>query len=243
VDTQDKILKGQVALNMNDLNPNHLDKLNTRGLLYYIIEIISDFFIKYADNNDYLINIKDLRKNFLSIVETEHKDRDAEVLRELLSKKAEGKNKCAIDRNKYTDDERFYIDKLLYTPNSNSKFEKIHKYIQGCCLRKLDSNFSDIIDLNEDVIKLKEHYSKVRLISNVRDMRFTPPKERKKDKRNVACVSSLCHSVVTKAGFATNEIYSLHLVHPPTTKAVKVNSEHTILILVFTRCSDQRILT
>jgi len=180
VDTQDKILKGHVALNMNDLNPNHLDKLNTRGLLYYIIEIISDFFIKYADNNDYIINIKDLRKNFLSIVETEHKDRDAEVLRELLSKKAEGKNKCAIDRNKYTDDERFYIDKLLYTPNSNSKFEKIHKYIQGCCLRKLDSNFSDIIDLNEDVIKLKEHYSKVRLISNVRDTRFTPPKERKK---------------------------------------------------------------
>jgi hypothetical protein len=179
VDTQEKIFKGQVALNMNDLNPNHLDKLTTRGLLYYIIEIISDFF-KYTDNNDYIINIKDLRKNILSIVETEHKDRDAEVLSELLSKKAEGKNKCAIDRNKYTDDERFYIDKLLYTPNSNSKFEKIHKYIQGCCLRKLDSNFNDITDLNEDVIKLKEHYSKVRLISNVRDTRFTPPKERKK---------------------------------------------------------------
>jgi len=179
VDTQDKILKGQVALNMNDLNPNHIDKLNTRGLLYYIIEIISDFF-KYTDDNDYIINIKDLRKNLLSIVETEHKDRDTEVLSELLSKKAEGKNKCAIDRNKYTDDEMFYIDKLLYTPNSNSKFEKIHKYIQGCCLRKLDNDFNDITDLNDDVIKLKEHYSKVRLISNVRDTRFTPPKERKK---------------------------------------------------------------
>jgi hypothetical protein len=165
---------------MNDLNPNHIDKLNTRGLLYYIIEIISDFF-KYTDDNDYIINIKDLRKNLLSIVETEHKDRDTEVLSELLSKKAEGKNKCAIDRNKYTDDEMFYIDKLLYTPNSNSKFEKIHKYIQGCCLRKLDNDFNDITDLNDDVIKLKEHYSKVRLISKVRDTRFTPPKERKKN--------------------------------------------------------------
>jgi len=184
VDTQDKILKGQIALNMNDLNPNHIDKLNTRGLLYYIIEIISDFF-KYTDDNDYIINIKDLRKNLLSIVETEHKDRDTEVLSELLSKKAEGKNKCAIDRNKYTDDEMFYIDKLLYTPNSNSKFEKIHKYIQGCCLRKLDNDFNDITDLNDDVIKLKEHYSKVRLISKVRDTRFTPPKERKKkDKKD-----------------------------------------------------------
>lgn len=183
VDTQEKILNGQVALNMNYLNPNHLDKLNTRGLLYYIIEIISDFF-KYTDANDYIINIKDLRKNLVSIVENEYKDRNAEVLSELLSKKnAEGKNKCAIDRNKYTDDEKFYIDKLLYTPN-NSKFEKIHKYIQGCCLRKLDNTFNDITDLNDDIIKLKEHYSKIRFISNARDLRFTPPKDRKrKDKK------------------------------------------------------------
>lgn len=183
VDTQDKILKGSVSLNMNSLNPNHLDKLNTRGLLYYIIEIISDFF-KYTDDNDYVINVKDLRKNLLSIVENEHKDRDAEVLSELLSKKnAEGKNKCSIDRGKYTDDERYYIDKLLYMPNNNAKFEKIHKYIQGCCLRKLDINFNDNSDFNDDIISLKEQYSKVRLISKERDMRYTPPKERKKKEK------------------------------------------------------------
>jgi len=190
VDTQDKILKGSVSLNMNSLNPSHLDKLNTRGLLYYIIEIISDFF-KFTDDNDYVINLKDLRKNLLSIVENEHKDRDTEVLSELLSKKnADGKNKCSIDRGKYTDDERFYIDKLLYTPNNNAKFEKIHKYIQGCCLRKLDINFNDNSDLNDDIISLKEQYSKARLISKERDTRYTPPKERRKkehrDKKGVA---------------------------------------------------------
>ena len=183
VDTQDKILKGSVSLNMNSLNPSHLDKLNTRGLLYYIIEIISDFF-KFTDDNDYVINLKDLRKNLLSIVENEHKDRDAEVLSELLSKKnAEGKNKCSIDRGKYTDDERYYIDKLLYTPNNNAKFEKIHKYIQGCCLRKLDINFNDNSDLNDDIISLKEQYSKSRLISKERDTRYTPPKERRKKEK------------------------------------------------------------
>jgi hypothetical protein len=190
VDIQDKILKGSVSLNMNSLNPSHLDKLNTRGLLYYIIEIISDFF-KFTDDNDYVINLKDLRKNLLSIVENEHKDRDTEVLSELLSKKnADGKNKCSIDRGKYTDDERFYIDKLLYTPNNNAKFEKIHKYIQGCCLRKLDINFNDNSDLNDDIISLKEQYSKARLISKERDTRYTPPKERRKkehrDKKGVA---------------------------------------------------------
>jgi hypothetical protein len=179
VETQCKILNGDIMLDMNRLNPNHLDKLNTRGLLYYIIEIISDFF-KYTDNNDYIINMKDLRKNLQSIVENEHKNKDAAVLSELLSKKnGDGKNKCSIDRGKYTDDERYYIDKMLYTPNANTKFEKIHKYIQGCCLRKLDGDFNDISDFDSDVIKMKEQYSKSSLISNVRDTRFTPRKERK----------------------------------------------------------------
>jgi len=183
VDTQDKILKGSVKLNMNYLNPNHIDKLNTRGLLYYIIEIISDFF-KYTDNNDYIINTKELRKSLIFIVENEHKDKGSDILEELLNKKnTEGKNKCATDKNRYTDEEKYYIDKLLFTPNNNSKYEKIHKYIQGCCLRKLDPDFNDISDFvntdNSEIIKLKDLYSKVRLINKERDMRYTPPKKRK----------------------------------------------------------------
>ena len=183
VDIQEKILKGSVQLNMNYLNPNHIDKLNTRGLLYYIIEIISDFF-KYNDDNVYIINIKDLRKGLIHILENEYKDRGVEILGELINKKgAENKNKCSIEKYKYKDDELYYIDKLLYTPN-NSKYEKIHKYIQGCCLRKLDINFNDISDFvtsdNNEIIKLKEQYSKDRLISKTRDIRFTPPKMNKK---------------------------------------------------------------
>ena len=183
VDIQEKILKGSVQLNMNYLNPNHIDKLNTRGLLYYIIEIISDFF-KYNDDNAYIINIKDLRKGLIHILENEYKDRGADVLGELINKKGvENKNKCSIEKYKYKDDELYYIDKLLYTPN-NSKYEKIHKYIQGCCLRKLDINFNDISDFvtsdNSEIIKLKEQYSKDRLISKTRDIRFTPPKMNKK---------------------------------------------------------------
>jgi hypothetical protein len=183
VDTQDKIFKGSVALNMNYLNPNHIDKLNARGLLYYIIEIISDFF-KYTDNNDYIINTKDLRKSLIFIVENEHKDKGDDIINELINKKnMDAKNKCSVDRNRYIDEELYYIDKLLLTPNNNSKYEKIHKYIQGCCLRKLDVNFNDISDFvntdNHEIIKLKELYSKVRLINKERDTRYTPPKHKK----------------------------------------------------------------
>jgi hypothetical protein len=188
VDIQDKILKGSVELNMNYLNPNHIDKLNARGLLYYIIEIISDFF-KYTDNNDYIINTKELRKSLIFIIENEYKDKEPAIINELLNKKnMDAKNKCAIDKNKYADEELYYIDKLLSAPNNNSKYEKIHKYIQGCCLRKLDLNFNDISDFvntdNNEIIKLKELYSKIRLINKERDTRYTPPKKHKKKHGN-----------------------------------------------------------
>jgi hypothetical protein len=182
VDTQENILKNNISLNLNYLNPNHIDKLNTHGLLYYAIELISDFF-KYKDENDYMIDIKGLRKTLISIVEEEYKDKGADILTELLNKK-HTTNRCAIDKSKYTDDEKYYIDKLLFTPNNNAKYEKIHKYIQGCCLRKLDLDFNDISDFettnNTEIIKLKELYSKVRLINKERDVRFSPPKMIKK---------------------------------------------------------------
>jgi len=179
VDTQSNILNNSISINLNYLNPNHIDKFNSHGLLYYIIELISDFF-KYSDDNDYLINIKDLRKSLIFIVENEYKDKRSDILNELLNKKnMDIKNKCFTDINKYTDEELYYIDKLLFAPNNNTKYEKIHKYIQGCCLRKLDINFNDISDFeitNSEIIKLKELYSKFRLINKARDVRFTPPK-------------------------------------------------------------------
>ena len=184
VDTQDKIIKNKISLNINNLNPNHIDKLNSRGLLFYTVDIISDFF-KYTDNNDYMINIKGLRKTLIYIIENEYKDIGDDVLNELLFKNGDEKNnRCNDDKYKNIDDERYYINKLLFAPNNNSKYEKIHKYIQGCCLRKLDNNFNDISDFknnnNSEIIKLKEHYSKVRVNNKERDIRFTPPKELKK---------------------------------------------------------------
>jgi hypothetical protein len=187
VDTQANILNNNISINLNYLNPNQIDKFNSHGLLYYIIDLINDFF-KYSDDNDYLINTKDLRKSLITIVENEYKDKGVDLLNELLNKKnMDIKNKCSTDKNKYTDDELYYIDKLLFAPNNNTKYEKIHKYIQGCCLRKLDINFNDISDFeinNSEIIKLKELYSKFRLINKQRDLRYSPPKITKKKKKD-----------------------------------------------------------
>jgi hypothetical protein len=192
IDTQDKILKNKISLNINNLHPNHIDKLNSRGLLFYTVDIIRDFFTStdknndYINNNDYMINIKDNIEDLIKdIIEKEYKDTGEDILNELLYRKGyEKKNRCNNDKYKNVDDERYYINKLLFTPNNNSKYEKIHKYIQGCCLRKLDNNFNDISDFentnNSEIIKLKEHYSKVRINNIERDIRFTPPKIIKK---------------------------------------------------------------
>ena len=179
VDTQEKILKNKISLNLNNLNPNHIDTLNTRGLLFYTLDIINDMIEIKS-----LINIEGLRKTLIHIIENQYKDIDKDILDELLYKENnKRKNKCNHDKYKDVDDEIIYINKLLFTPNNNSKYEKIHKYIQGCCLRKLDNNFNDISDFektNSEIIKLKELYSKVRINNRDRDIRFTPPKIIKK---------------------------------------------------------------
>jgi hypothetical protein len=180
VDTQDNILKNNIVLNANTMNPRHIDTFNSKGLLYYIIELSIDHF-RLSDDNDYMINTDVLQKTLVNIIKNEYKDKGEAVLNELLNKKnIDAKNRCSVDRNKYTDEEQYYIDKLLLTPNINSKYEKIHKYIQGCCLRKLDINFNDISDFvnndNTEIIKLKEHYSKVNLNNKERDTRYTLPR-------------------------------------------------------------------
>ena len=184
VDTQENILKNNITLNANFLNPRHIDTLNSKGLLYYIIEVITDHFKigsgAGSDDNEYMINTEALQKTLSNIIKNAYKDKGEAILNELLTKKnMDAKNRCSVDKHRYTDEEQYYIDKLLMTPNNNSKYEKIHKYIQGCCLRKLEANFNDTADFDSEIVKLKEHYSKVNLNNKERDTRYTPPKANK----------------------------------------------------------------
>ena len=184
VDTQENILKNNITLNANFLNPRHIDTLNSKGLLYYIIEVITDHFkigsSAGSDDNEYMINTEALQKTLSNIIKNAYKDKGEAILNELLTKKnMDAKNRCSVDKHRYTDEEQYYIDKLLMTPNNNSKYEKIHKYIQGCCLRKLEANFNDTADFDSEIVKLKEHYSKVNLNNKERDTRYTPPKAKK----------------------------------------------------------------
>ena len=83
--------------------------------------------------------------------------------------------KQILDTRDYKNDKFFkaYIDALIYMPTL--KFVKIHKYLQGCCLEKIDDNFSADLYLRterKDLKKAKEKFSGKRVFNEARSKRF-----------------------------------------------------------------------
>jgi hypothetical protein len=76
-----------------------------------------------------------------------------------------------------------YIDALIYMPTINPK--KIHKYLQGCCLERIDDNFTaDLYLKNErhDLKKAKEKLMGERVLNMPRYKRFYIKKKIIKEK-------------------------------------------------------------
>ena len=75
---------------------------------------------------------------------------------------------------------KYYVEALIYMPSI--KFQKIHKYLNGCCLEKIDENFTaDLYFKNErqDLKKAKEKLSNNRVFNTPRYKRFYIKKEKK----------------------------------------------------------------
>jgi hypothetical protein len=76
-----------------------------------------------------------------------------------------------------------YIDALIYMPTINAK--KIHKYLQGCCLERIDENFSADLYLKterHDLKKAKEKLMGERVFNMPRYKRYYLKKKIIKDK-------------------------------------------------------------
>ena len=75
-----------------------------------------------------------------------------------------------------------YIDALIYMPSI--KFVKIHKYLQGCCLERIDENFTADLYFKtdrQDLKKAKEKLTGKRVFNMPRYKRFFIQKERVKN--------------------------------------------------------------
>lgn len=203
INVQEKILEDTFPLDENYLNINfisnwykygspfdNLKKKEDKGVLPYIINVTKEYL---NNNNELFINIETLTKDTIKYVEDRYSN-NLESMRtkyELLkNKKKEMRglieqelfntmrnNKVCLTNPNLCKEQ--HVKSLLYMPDIN--YVKIHKFLHGCCLKKLDDTFSDDIDLKnakrKDLIAWKKKFAESetsRLTNKPRDLRFIP---------------------------------------------------------------------
>ena len=204
INLQDKILNDTIFIDVDYLNGNFLsywdncgsplNKKEDRGVMSYIIEVAADYLINNS-NNEFLIETDNMFKNTYKVIEKyysenlERMKKKDDICRE---KKKEQKGKIERDKlyglykNKECGKElslcrEQYIQSLIYMPDVN--YVKIHKFLNGCCLKKLDDSFNEDIDLKNanrpELIGFKKKYAEKKMTNKPRDLRFIPKKTAK----------------------------------------------------------------
>ena len=196
---QNEVLQETLLFNPEKCSPEciHLwddygapyDMTSKVGILHYITcvfkEVYSDIFKDQFYN---IIPMKDDYKELIiKHVTTEYKDELEKMAKFKVKHNKQNKGrefyeslKQFLDTKDYKNDKFFkaYIDALIYMPSV--KFVKIHKYLQGCCLERIDDNFSADLYLRterKDLKKAKEKFSGKRVFNEPRAKRFFFKKE------------------------------------------------------------------
>lgn len=204
INLQDKILNDTIFIDVDYLNGNFLsywdncgsplNKKEDRGVMSYIIEVATDYLINNS-NNEFLIETDNMFKRTYKVIEKyysenlERMKKKDDICRE---KKKERKGKIerdkllSLNKNKECGKElslcrEQYIQSLIYMPDVN--YVKIHKFLNGCCLKKLDDSFNEDIDLKNanrlELIGFKKKYAEKKMTNKPRDLRFIPKKTAK----------------------------------------------------------------
>jgi len=163
------------------------------GVLYYIMCIFEDVFKEQFSDNDY--NYLELDKNFKKIIINKLNENYVKELNDFnkIEKKKKKENKgleagkklIELYKNKEFKNDKFlnsFIEALIYMPSY--KYEKIHKYLLGCCLERIDENFSADIYLKltrDDLKKAKNKLAEERVLNKPRYKRFYLEKNKEKE--------------------------------------------------------------
>lgn len=201
INLQDKILNDSIFIDVDYLNGNFLsywdncgsplNKKEDSGVMPYLIKVAEDYLIN--SNNEFLIETNNMFKMTYKVIEKyylenlEKMKKKDDICRE---KKKERRGIIEIDKlaglfnNKECGRElrlcrEQYINSLIYIPDVN--YKKIHKFLNGCCLKKLDDSFNEDIDLKNAkrrnlLIGFKKKYAEKKMINKPRDLRFIPKK-------------------------------------------------------------------
>lgn len=189
---QEKILNNSIVINENDLNPTYVDKWfaygvplqnkEKNGVLTYLCHIVIDIL---KETNEYALN-DNIYKTSLNFIEDNYKDlivelrKNHEVIKEkkkiergVIAQRIMIEN---VQKQKFDKIATDFINALLYMPGVN--YKKLHKFLLGCCLQKIDKNFKADNDLTangrKDLIDIKAKFAKRKETNKKRYMRFSP---------------------------------------------------------------------
>jgi hypothetical protein len=210
INIQENILNDTILINENYLNNAFIykwyaygsplygidDKKNAKnGVLPYICEIVKDYLKDVNINN---IDMKNIVENIISNIENNYKEK----LEELLNKHDKQNDKKKVERGVIERDnlkkkliekkgnvdkiEIEFINALIYMPGVN--YKKIHKYLLGCCLKKIDETFDTDGDLEKagrkDLIAIKNRFAINKETNKPRKLRYVPYVKSKKSKKS-----------------------------------------------------------
>lgn len=181
---RDKCYLGCIEL-WNDYGAPY-DMNSKDGIIYYLICVFKDVYKEEFSENDN--NYLELDKEYKKIIIEKLKNNYSEELAAFnslgIKKKKENKGLEAgkkLIEILNTKDKKVKTDKLLdtfiealvYMPSY--KYQKIHKYLLGCCLEQIDENFTADTFINKerrDLKKAKSKYASDRVLNNKRSKRF-----------------------------------------------------------------------
>lgn len=166
-----------------------------KGVLTYLLCIFQSVYNElFTDENYDIIKIdkNDYEKRIINIISNDY----SKELKDITKVKINEDKKINLGRVHYDNLYKllskkdysnpnflkYYVEALIYMPSI--KFQKIHKYLNGCCLEKIDENFSaDLYFKNErqDLKKAKEKLSHNRVFNAPRYKRFFIRKEKKRE--------------------------------------------------------------
>ena len=196
---QNSILEGTHLHNYNN-NYIHLwsdngypiNKSKKIGVTIYLCDITSNFFQNQEDLNFFKIDSK-IIETITNIIDKKYKDildnliKIAEVNDFNKVNKNKGKsyqidlvdnlNKFKTNKTLLLKDKMLYnyVNALVYMPGIN--YNRIHKYLLGCCLQKIDNNFlpdNDLKNKRNDLLAAKNYFSKNRVNYKKIDYMFYP---------------------------------------------------------------------
>jgi hypothetical protein len=173
--------------------PYDMETKDKDGVLLYLICIFDEVFKEDFSENDenylpypndfkkmIIQKIKDVYPNDLKRFERGEKKKKKdtkglEAQKRLVEYYDDKKNPQKYREYKNKSDKFFdnFIEALIYMPSV--RYEKVHKYLLGCCLEKIDENFSADVFLKsnrKDLEKAKGVFSSERVLNKKRYERF-----------------------------------------------------------------------